>query len=141
MERGYATCMSILGHVPSGVREAARGCQWASLGPLSTYTPIPPYLLSPVSLNLLTSHSLPFVNNIYMEDTPSPAERSRTILDILSELLAHPSSYVYRRKGHKGKRGVRLFFLHARLETLTNAICRRGVFQQAMQGMYQSTFV
>jgi hypothetical protein len=92
MERGYAACMSVLrvGHVPSGVHEATRG--WASLGPLSTYTPTPPYLLSPVSLNLPTSHSLPFVNNICMEATPSPAERSRTILDILSELLAHLSS-------------------------------------------------
>jgi hypothetical protein len=90
MERGYAACMSILGHVPSGVHDATRG--WASLGPLSTYTPTPPYSLSPVSLNLLTSHSLPFVNNICMEATPSPAERSRTILDILSEYPAHLSS-------------------------------------------------
>ena len=75
-----------------GSAEGTRG--WASLGPLSTYTPTQPYFLSPVSLNLLTSHSLPFVNNICMEATPSPAERSRTILDILSELGTPCSPFI-----------------------------------------------
>jgi hypothetical protein len=93
-----------VGHVPSGVREATRG--WASLGAIVHLYPH----TSPLPVSCLAQFTdksfVTFVNNIYMEATPSPAERSRTILDILSELLAHPHHDFYRRKAHKGKRGV-----------------------------------
>lgn len=69
-----ATCLGV----------GADGRQQREAGRLWGYCPlIPPHLPTILSLNLLTSHSLLFVNNIYMEATPSPAERSRTIIGIL----------------------------------------------------------
>jgi len=69
---------------PRAFRETTRGRR------LLGHCPLIPPRLPAFCLAQSTSHSFFFVNNIYMEATPSPAERSRTILDILSEILAHP---------------------------------------------------
>jgi hypothetical protein len=78
----------------------------------SLYSPrlYPPSSHCPIPLNLLTRHSLFFfVNIVYMEATPSPAERSRAV-HIINLILAHSSHCTLRKKTSKRNARVRSVF-------------------------------
>jgi hypothetical protein len=140
-ERGYGAS---LGHVR---RECSKrletdsrlGVSWAIVHLYPHTSPLP------LSLNLLTSHSLPFCKqHLY----GSHAFASRKVAYYFRySIRTSCSSFIIIFTGGKlvlqtrAQEGFDDSFCVPKLKTLINAICRRGVFQQAMQGMYLFKFV